>query len=110
MRPWIQADAITTSVMMVIKRINRDRYSGRRHGSRRITVKPSEEGTITFHLPVDQLAFYDENLKLCLEAGRILVMVGSSSEDIRSRGEFDITGGKKTSVKDRVFVCPVSVE
>ncbi len=78
-------------------------------GYQRINLMPNEEQTITFHLPVDQLAFYDEDLKLCLEAGRILVMAGSSSEDIRLRGEFEIVGQKKTFVRDRVFVCPVSV-
>jgi len=76
----------------------------------RIALKPDEERTITFHLPVDQLAFYDIDLKLCVEEGKILVMVGSSSEDICLRGEFEIAGGKKTFVKDRVFVCPVSVK
>jgi beta-glucosidase len=79
-------------------------------GYQRINLMPNEQQTLTFHLPVDQLAFYDEDLKLCLEAGRILVMVGSSSEDIRLRGEFEIAGGKKMLVKDRVFVCPVSVQ
>lgn len=79
-------------------------------GYRRITLKPDEERTLTFHLPVDQLAFYDENLKLCVESGRILVMVGSSSEDIRLCDDFEITGGRKIFIKDRVFVCPISVE
>ncbi len=36
--------------------------------------------------------------------------VGSSSEDIRACGEFEIVGEKKMVVKDRVFVCPVWVE
>jgi beta-glucosidase len=77
-------------------------------GYARISLKPGEEQSLAFHLPVDQLAFYDEDFKLCVENGRILVMVGSSSDDIRLRGEFEITGAKKTFVKDRVFVCPVS--
>ena len=79
-------------------------------GYQRITLNPDEERTITFHLPVDQLAFYDEDLKLILEAGKINVMVGSSSDDIRLRGEFEISGTGKSAVKDRVFVCPVTVK
>jgi beta-glucosidase len=79
-------------------------------GYQRINLMPNEEQTLTFHLPVDQLAFYDEDLKLCVEAGRMLVMIGSSSEDIRLRGEFEIVGAKKTLVKDRAFVCPVTVK
>jgi beta-glucosidase len=78
-------------------------------GYQRVNLMPNEEQTITFHLPVDQLAFYDADLKLCVEAGKIHVMLGSSSEDIRLRGEFEITGAKKAFVKDRVFVCPVTV-
>jgi len=78
-------------------------------GYRRIHLGANEECALTFHLPVDQLAFYDADLKLCLEAGRILVMVGSSSEDIRLNGEFEIAGAKKSFVKDRVYVCPVTV-
>jgi beta-glucosidase len=79
-------------------------------GYQRLTLNPNEERTIIFHLPVDQLAFYDENLNLTLEAGKILVMVGGSSDDIRQNCEFEISGNGKTPVKDRVFVCPVQVQ
>jgi beta-glucosidase len=79
-------------------------------GYQRLTLNPNEERRVTFHLPVDQLAFYDESLTLTLEAGRILVMVGSSSDDIRQRCDFEISGKGKTSVKNRVFVCPVTVK
>ena len=79
-------------------------------GYQRINLKPNEERAITFHLPVDQLAFYDEDLTLCVEAGKTLVMAGSSSDDIRLRGEFEITGAAKTTVRNRVFVCPVTVQ
>jgi len=78
-------------------------------GYQRIPLKPGEKRTATFHLPVDQLAFYDVDLKLCVESGRMLVMAGGSSDDIRLHGEFEIAGDKKSLVKDRVFVCPVTV-
>lgn len=79
-------------------------------GFRRITLEPGETCRMTFHLPVDMLAFHDLDLDLVLEAGTIKVMLGSSSEDIRLCGEFEIAGGAKTRVQDRVFVCPVTVE
>lgn len=79
-------------------------------GYQRVTLNPDEIRTVTFHLPVDQLAFYDEDLNLIVEAGKIDVMLGSSSEDIRLRSGFEIVGKKKMMVKKRVFVCPVSVE
>jgi len=78
-------------------------------GYQRITLQPGRACRLTFHLPVNQLAFYDEDLNLILEAGKIDIMVGSSSEDIRLHGSFEITGAKKMFVKDRVFVCPVEV-
>lgn len=76
----------------------------------RLTLQPAEARTVTFHLPVDQLAFYDEDLNLILEPGKIDVMIGSSSEDIRLCGEFEIKGAKKAAIKERVMVCPVSVK
>jgi len=79
-------------------------------GYKRITLDPDEMKTVVFHLPVDQLAFYDLDLNLIVEAGKIDVMVGSSSEDIRLCGEFEIAGAKKTVVKERIFVCPVTVK
>ena len=79
-------------------------------GYQRLALDPGETRTITFHLPVNQLAFYDHDLNLVVEPGAIEVMVGSSSEDIRLRDGFEILGQKKMAVKERVFVCPVTVE
>ncbi|MBI3174465.1 MAG: glycoside hydrolase family 3 C-terminal domain-containing protein [Chloroflexi bacterium] len=78
-------------------------------GYARLTLEPRQSKTVTFHLPVDQLAFYDADLNLVLEPGRIFVMLGSSSDDIRLRGEFEIVGAAKMLIKERVFVCPVTI-
>jgi beta-glucosidase len=50
------------------------------------------------------------DLDLILEPGEVQVMVGSSSEDIRACGAFQIVGEKKMLVKDRMFVCPVKTD
>jgi len=76
---------------------------------RRVWLEPGEKKQITFHLPVDQLAFYDIDSNLIIEAGRIEVMIGSSSDDIRLHDEIEIIGERKMPIKGRVFVCPVSV-
>ncbi len=76
----------------------------------RLNLAPGERKRVTFHLPVNQLAFYDADLRLVLEPGRILIMVGSSSKDIRLRGEFEIVGAEVAFVGRRVFTCPVSVQ
>lgn len=79
-------------------------------GYQRLTLQPGETRKLTFHLPVDQLAFYDNDLNLILEPGQINVMVGSASDDIRLCGAFEIIGAPKIPVKERVFVCQVDVE
>ena len=78
-------------------------------GFARLTLQPGESRHVTFHLPVNQLAFYDEETKLVVEAGTIRVMLGSSSADIRCEGAFEIVGEQKTQVKDRLFVCPFEI-
>jgi beta-glucosidase len=78
-------------------------------GYLRLALEPGERKRVTFHLPVSQLAVPDQELCLSIEAGRIQVMVGSSSEDIRLHGEFEIVGEAKTGVSRRVSGCPVDV-
>jgi len=58
-------------------------------GFKRIHLEPNEERTIVFTLFPDQLAFYDEYMRLIIEPGLFNVMVGSSSEDIRLSGQFE---------------------
>ena len=72
-------------------------------GFKRISLKPNEEKSITFVLPVDLLAFYDRNMKLVIEPGVFRVMIGSSSEDIRLLGEFKIIGDKRALTERRLF-------
>ncbi|MEW5939026.1 MAG: glycoside hydrolase family 3 N-terminal domain-containing protein [Chloroflexota bacterium] len=78
-------------------------------GYARVSLDPGESKTVTFHLPVDMLAFHDADLNLILEPGRIEAMIGSSSEDIRLRAGFEIVGDV-VEVEKRIFVCPVTIE
>jgi beta-glucosidase len=75
----------------------------------RLNLEPGEKRRVVFHLPINLLAFYDEDLKLVLEPGKISVMVGSSSEDIRLSAEFEIIGAEKMPVQERLYDCPVEV-
>ncbi len=61
-------------------------------GFRRITLKPGQNKTVAFILPVTQLGFYNRDMKFVVEPGAVKVMVGSSSQDIRLTGKFNITG------------------
>jgi beta-glucosidase len=79
-------------------------------GFARLSLQPGETRRVTFRLPMNQLAFYNGDLELVVEAGTIKVMVGSSSDDIRLDAGFEITGPKQVAVAERIYVCPVEIE
>jgi beta-glucosidase len=62
-------------------------------GFDRIVLAEGEERQICFELPVDELAVWD-NYRGCffVETGKCKVSIGSSSNDIRLTGSFDIQG------------------
>ncbi len=78
-------------------------------GFLRLSLQPGQTRRVVFHLPVDLLAFYDEEMQLVVETGAIKLMVGASSADIRCEGHIEIVGEKKQPVHKRLFVCPVDV-
>ena len=59
-------------------------------GFKRVRLAAGEKRTVTFTLTVGQLGFYDRDERLVVEPGTIEVMVGSSSDDVRLAGEFEI--------------------
>lgn len=56
----------------------------------RVSLEPGEKKKVTFTLNPEQLAFWNEQMKKVVEKGRVEVMIGSSSDDIRLRGDFRI--------------------
>ncbi|MGQ9663369.1 MAG: glycoside hydrolase family 3 N-terminal domain-containing protein, partial [Kiritimatiellia bacterium] len=61
-------------------------------GYARIALGPGETKQVTFLLALDQLGFYDQQMRFVVEPGTFTVMVGSSSEDIRLTGTFELKG------------------
>jgi beta-glucosidase len=61
-------------------------------GFERVRLKPGETKTISFTLTPDDLALWNRSMRFVVEPGMFKVMVGSSSEDIRLSGEFEIVG------------------
>jgi beta-glucosidase len=56
-------------------------------GFERISLKPGEQRTVTFTLPAEKLAFWDETTHAFVtEPGTFEILVGSSSEEIKLRG------------------------
>ncbi|MCJ7661227.1 MAG: glycoside hydrolase family 3 C-terminal domain-containing protein, partial [Anaerolineales bacterium] len=99
----------------VVQLYTRDEFSGTQRllkalrGFAHVLLQPGESKTITFKLSADHFAFYDQELNLVLEPGRIHVLLGSSSTDIRLKSEFEIIGPYTMPVIERVFVCPIEV-
>lgn len=67
-------------------------YEKNLRGFERVLLKPNETKTVTFTLKPEDLEMLDIDMKWIVEAGMFKVMIGSSSEDIRLNGSFEITG------------------
>ncbi|HEX8414131.1 MAG TPA: glycoside hydrolase family 3 C-terminal domain-containing protein, partial [Sphingomicrobium sp.] len=59
-------------------------------GFRRVSLSPGETKRVSFTLRPQQFAYWDDG-RWRIDAGDIDVMVGSSSADIRARGQFRVT-------------------
>jgi beta-glucosidase len=53
-------------------------------GFRRVTLKPGERRTVTFELGPEHLSYHGPDMKRVVEPGRFRVMVGGSSESVKS--------------------------
>ncbi|WP_081461344.1 fibronectin type III-like domain-contianing protein [Halalkalicoccus jeotgali] len=57
----------------------------------KVSLKPSERCTVTFHVPVDDLGFYDgEAGEWVTKSGAFELLVGSSSRDICLTERFEV--------------------
>jgi beta-glucosidase len=59
-------------------------------GFERVNLKPGEKRTVQFTLHPDDLALLDKNMNWTVEPGKFMVMIGSSSEDIKLKKEFEV--------------------
>ena len=59
-------------------------------GFKRITLEASEKRSVEFILTEKDLSFLDSSLKPILEPGTFEIMIGSSCEDIRLKGNLEI--------------------
>ncbi|MEJ5257327.1 MAG: glycoside hydrolase family 3 N-terminal domain-containing protein [Fervidobacterium sp.] len=76
-------------------------------GFAKVNLKPGEKRKVLFNLHTDVLAFYGRDMKLCVEPGVYNVMIGSSSDDIRLKGSFEVDGMRREVFEDRVFFTKV---
>ena len=66
-------------------------YEKNLRGFQRVNLKPGEKKTISFTLKPSDLALWNRDMHFVVEPGVFRVMIGASSEDIRLKGEFEIT-------------------
>lgn len=59
-------------------------------GFERVNLKPGEKKTVQFTIHPDDLALLDKNMNWTVEPGKFMVMIGSSSEDIKLKKEFEV--------------------
>jgi beta-glucosidase len=78
-------------------------------GFKKVYLNPGEEKTVKFILYPEQLAFYDEFMRFVVERGNFEVMIGSSSEDIKLKGNFQVKDTKVITEK-RKFSSDVIIE
>ena len=55
-------------------------------GFRRVTLAPGERRKVAFELGPEQLSYHGLDMKRVVEAGRFQVMVGGSSDSVKSVG------------------------
>mgnify|MGYP005870891505 CR=1 FL=1 len=65
-------------------------YDSKLRGFKRINLKPGEEKEVNFVLTPEDLQLLGINLNWSVEPGKFKVMIGSSSQDIRLDGSFEI--------------------
>jgi beta-glucosidase len=59
-------------------------------GFQRVSLAPGASTTVTLAIGPDQLRMLDRDLKWIVEPGAFRIMIGSSSKDIRLRGEVTV--------------------
>ena len=72
-------------------------------GFQRVHLEKGEEKEITFRMYMSQTAFVDEEDNWKIEAGDILLQLGSSSQDIRLQERIRITDDAWLEGRDRRF-------
>ncbi|MEO5562311.1 MAG: glycoside hydrolase family 3 C-terminal domain-containing protein, partial [Chitinophagaceae bacterium] len=60
-------------------------------GFQRISLAPGAKQTVSFTVPAEKLSFYDETTHgFIVEPGMFDIMIGSSSDDIRAKGQVEV--------------------
>jgi beta-xylosidase len=78
-------------------------------GFARVFLPPGRASRVTFRLHADRTSFHGVTGARVVEPGLIEVAIGSSSADLRLRGEFELTGPERLTGADRVLATPATI-
>ncbi|WP_281820166.1 glycoside hydrolase family 3 N-terminal domain-containing protein [Eisenbergiella massiliensis] len=79
-------------------------------GFLRVGLEPGEKKIVIFTVEPSQMAFLDKDMRWKIEKGKIEVEIGSSSDDIRLTGSYEVTENGWIAGKDRAFYAKAAVE
>lgn len=78
-------------------------------GFAKVALKSGQAVRVNFEIAADRCALYDPAEGWLVEPGDIDVLVGASSEDIRARGSFELTGPVRRVGADRALLTRVAL-
>ncbi|MCA9983094.1 MAG: fibronectin type III-like domain-contianing protein, partial [Anaerolineales bacterium] len=78
-------------------------------GFQRVTVPAGASRSLTFTLHVNQLGFFDPEMRFVVEPGAIELLLGTASDNIQLKAEFTITGPVTEISGDKLFFSQVTV-
>lgn len=78
-------------------------------GFQRVALQPGETRRVAFTLTAAQFALWGQAGGWLIEPGRIELMVGAASDDIRSRAEVTVTGTARGTVSPAAIATSVEV-
>ena len=79
-------------------------------GFLRVSLKSGETKSVAFEVSPSQMAFLDKDMRWKIEKGLFEVEIGSSSEDIRLKGEYRVSDDAWIDGKKRAFYAKAYVQ
>ncbi len=79
-------------------------------GFERVSLAPGQSRRVTFTLSANQFGFYDRAMEFVLEPGKINLMLGSSSADIRLQTSVEVEGKTTNIAKQKVYLTQVRID
>lgn len=73
-------------------------------GFKRVSLARGQSAQVTFTLSANQLGFYDREMNFILEPGKIKLMIGSSSQDIKLNSGIEIVGKPQDVSSHKVYL------